>query len=45
MIFKMEKEEIEEIQIRAILNVKNNFSLDTMCIKTLEVYNRLLFSK
>lgn len=45
IIFKMEKEEIEEIQIRAILNVKNNFSLDTMCIKTLEVYNRLLFSK
>ena len=41
----MEKEEIEEIQIRAILNVKNNFSLDTMCIKTLEVYNRLLISK
>ena len=45
IIFKMEKEEIEEIQTRAILNVKNNFSLDTMCKKTLEVYNRLLFSK
>jgi hypothetical protein len=30
---------------RAVLNVKNNFSLENMCKKTLEVYKRLLISE
>ena len=42
---KMENEEIQGMQKRAIMNVKNNFSLESMCKKTLEVYNRLLISK
>ena len=42
---KMENEEIQSMQKRAIMNVKNNFSLESMCKKTLEVYNRLLISK
>ena len=42
---KMENEEIQGMQKRAIINVKNNFSLESMCKKTLEVYNRLLISK
>ena len=42
---KLENEEIHGIKERAILNVKNNFSLESMCKKTLEVYNRLLISK
>ena len=40
----MKDEDLREIKKRAILNVKNNFSLETMCKKTLEVYNRLLIS-
>ena len=42
---KMENEEIQGMQKRAIINVKNNFSLESMCKKTLEVYKRLLISK
>ena len=42
---KMENDEIQGMQKRAIMNVKNNFSLESMCKKTLEVYNRLLISK
>ena len=42
---KMENEEIQGMQKRAIMNVKNNFSLESMCKKTLKVYNRLLISK
>ena len=41
----MENKEIQDMQKRSILNVKNNFSLESMCKKTLEVYNRLLISK
>ena len=41
----MENREIQDMQKRSILNVKNNFSLESMCKKTLEVYNRLLISK
>ena len=44
LVIKMKDEDLQEIKERAILNVKNNFSLETMCIKTLEVYNRLLIS-
>ena len=43
-VIKMKDEDLQEIKERAILNVKNNFSLETMCKKTLEVYNRLLIS-
>ena len=42
---KMDNKEIQGMQKRAIINVKNNFSLESMCKKTLEVYNRLLISK
>jgi glycosyltransferase involved in cell wall biosynthesis len=44
LVIKMKDEDLQEIKKRAILNVKNNFSLETMCKKTLEVYNRLLIS-
>ena len=44
LVIKMKDEDLQEIKERAILNVKNNFSLETMCKKTLEVYNRLLIS-
>ena len=44
LVIKMKDEDLREIKKRAILNVKNNFSLETMCKKTLEVYNRLLIS-
>ncbi len=37
-------EELVKIKKRGILNIKNNFSLETMCKKTLEVYERLLIS-
>ena len=42
---KMENEEIQGMQKRAIMNVKNNFSLESMCKNTLEVYNRFVISK
>ena len=44
LVIKMKDEDLQKIKKRAILNVKNNFSLETMCKKTLEVYNRLLIS-
>ena len=44
LVIRMKDEDLREIKKRAILNVKNNFSLETMCKKTLEVYNRLLIS-
>ena len=44
LVIKMKDEDLQEIKKRAILNVKNNFSLENMCKKTLEVYNRLLIS-
>ena len=44
LVINMKDEDLREIKKRAILNVKNNFSLETMCKKTLEVYNRLLIS-
>ena len=37
-------EELVKIQQRGFLNIKNNFSLETMCKKTLKVYERLLIS-
>ena len=40
----MDKKDLEKMHNRAILNVKNNFSLENMCKKTLEVYKRLLIS-
>ena len=40
----MSDEELVKIKKRGILNIKNNFSLETMCKKTLEVYERLLIS-
>jgi glycosyltransferase involved in cell wall biosynthesis len=45
LVLQMKESELSEIHKRAILNVKNNFSLESMCKKTLEVYNRLLISK
>ena len=36
---------VDEMHDRAVLNVKNNFSLENMCKKTLEVYKRLLISE
>ena len=44
LVIQMKDEDLQELKKRAILNVKNNFSLETMCKKTLEVYNRLLIS-
>ena len=41
----MDKKDLEKMHNRAILNVKNNFSLENMCKKTLEVYKRLLTSE
>ena len=41
----MDSKDLNEMHDRAVLNVKNNFSLESMCKKTLEVYNRLLISK
>ncbi len=41
----MDKKDLTKMHERAISNVKNNFSLENMCKKTLEVYKRLLISK
>ena len=40
----MDEKDLNEMRHRAVLNVKNNFSLENMCKKTLEVYKRLLIS-
>ena len=45
LVLQMQESELSEVRKRAILNVKNNFSLESMCKKTLAVYNRLLISK
>ena len=41
----MDKKDLTKMHERAISNVKNNFSLENMCKKTLEVYKRLLISE
>ena len=41
----MDKKDLTKMHERAISNVKNNFSLENMCKKTLEVYRRLLISE
>ena len=41
----MDKIDLTKMHKRAISNVKNNFSLENMCKKTLEVYKRLLISE
>jgi len=41
----MDKKDLNKMHERAISNVKNNFSLENMCKKTLEVYKRLLISE
>ena len=41
----MDKKDLIKMHERAISNVKNNFSLENMCKKTLEVYKRLLISE
>ena len=41
----MDKKDLTKMHERAISNVKNNFSLESMCKKTLEVYKRLLISE
>ena len=41
----MDGKDLNEMCDRAVLNVKNNFSLENMCKKTLEVYKRLLISE
>ena len=41
----MDGKDLNEMHDRAVLNVKNNFSLESMCKKTLEVYKRLLISE
>lgn len=41
----MDKIDLTKMHERAISNVKNNFSLENMCKKTLEVYKRLLISE
>jgi len=45
LVLQMKESELSELHKRAILNVKNNFSLESMCKKTLAVYNRFLISK
>ena len=42
---EMDKKDLTRMHERAISNVKNNFSLENMCKKTLEVYKRLLTSE
>ena len=41
----MDKKDLTKMHERAISNVKNNFSLENKCKKTLEVYKRLLISE
>ena len=41
----MDKKDLTKMHERAISNVKNNFSLENMCKKTLEDYKRLLISE
>ena len=38
----MDKKDLTKMHERAISNVKNNYSLENMCKKTLEVYKRLI---
>ena len=45
LVLQMKESELSELHKRAILNVKYNFSLESMCKKTLAVYNRFLISK